>query len=171
AVETETSKEVLEGLEPHPNLKHLQISGYRSGTSPDWLVRTVSVTCLQTLHLEDCRELQVLPSLERLPLLTKLKLRNMWKVRQVTLPSLEELVLIEMPKLERCSCNSVRDLNSSLRVLTIKECGVLKVFPLFESCDKLIIEQKSWLSSLSVLTIHDCPQLIVSNPLPPSSST
>ncbi|KAG2581309.1 hypothetical protein PVAP13_6KG040500 [Panicum virgatum] len=171
AVETQTSKEVLEGLEPHPNLKHLQISGYRSGTSPDWLVRTVSVTCLQTLHLEDCRELQVLPSLERLPLLTKLKLRNMWKVRQVTLPSLEELVLIKMPKLERCSCNSVRDLTSSLRVLTIEECRVLEVFPLFESCEKLIMEQKSWLSNLSVLTIHDCPQLIVSNPLPPSSST
>ncbi|KAF8747222.1 hypothetical protein HU200_013275 [Digitaria exilis] len=58
AVETGTSKEVLEGLEPHPNLKHLHIYGYPSGTSPDWLVRTVSVTCLQTLHLEDCRELQ-----------------------------------------------------------------------------------------------------------------
>jgi len=48
---------------------------------------------------------------------------------------------------------------------------VLEVFPLFESCEKLIMEQKSWLSNLSVLTIHDCPQLIVSNPLPPSSST
>ncbi|KAF8747219.1 hypothetical protein HU200_013272 [Digitaria exilis] len=171
AVETGASKGVLEGLEPHPNLKHLHISGYPSGTSPDWLVRTVSVTCLQTLHLEDCRELQVLPSLERLPLLTKLKLRNMCKVREVTIPSLEELVLINLPKLERCSCSLVRDLNSSLRVLTIEGCRVLEVFPLFESCEKLNIEQKSWLSNLSVLTIHDCPQLIVSNPLPPSSST
>ncbi|KAF8649666.1 hypothetical protein HU200_064206 [Digitaria exilis] len=139
AVETGTSKEVLEGLEPHLNLKHLQISGYRSSTSPDWLVSTVSVTCLQTLHLEDCRELQVLPSLERLPLLTMLKLRNMWKVRQVRIPSVEELVLIEMPKLKSCFCNSARDFNSSLRVLTIKGCRVLK--------------------------------LIVSDPLPPSSST
>ncbi|KAG2574841.1 hypothetical protein PVAP13_7KG351800 [Panicum virgatum] len=164
------SKEVLEGLEPHHNLKHLQISGYFSGTSPDWLVSTVSVTCLQTLHLEDCRELQVLPSLERLPLLTKLKLRNMWKVRQVSVPSLEELVLIEMPELESCSCNSVRDLNLSLRVLLIDRCRVLKVFPLFESCAKLIIEQKSWLSGLSELTVHDCPNLTISHTLPPSSS-
>ena len=83
-VEIGTSKEVLEGLEPHQYLKLLQISGYRSYTFPDWLASTVSVTYLQTLHLEDCRELQVLPSLERLPLLTKLKLRNMQKVRQVT---------------------------------------------------------------------------------------
>ncbi|RLM75445.1 hypothetical protein C2845_PM15G22490 [Panicum miliaceum] len=169
-VETGASKEVLEGLEPHHNLKHLQICGYGSTTSPDWLVSTVSVTCLQTLHLENCRELQVLPSLERLPLLTKLKLRNMWKVRQVTVPPLEELVLIEMPKLESCSCNSVRDLNSSLRVLLIERCHVLKVFPLFDSCAKIIIEQKSWLPGLTELTIHVCPNLTISNALPPSSS-
>jgi hypothetical protein len=168
-VQKGTHKEVLEGLEPHQNLKHLQICGYGSTTSPEWLVRSVSVTCLQTLHLEDCRELQVLPSLERLPLLTKLKLRNMRKVRQVTVPSLEELVLTEMPELEGCSCNSVRDLNSSLRVLTIARCGALKVFPLFESCAKIIIEQKSWLSGLSELTIRLCPNLTVSHALPPSS--
>ncbi|WVZ87189.1 hypothetical protein U9M48_033869 [Paspalum notatum var. saurae] len=71
-----------------------------------------------------------------------------------------------MPKLERCSCNSIRNLNSSLRVLVIEECYELKVFPLFESCGKFRIEQ-----NLSKFIIHDCPQLIVSNPLPPSSST
>ncbi|CAL5025376.1 unnamed protein product [Urochloa decumbens] len=170
AAEIWTSKEVLEGLEAHHNLKHLQISGYRGVTSPDWLVSTVSVTCLQTLHLEDCRELQVLPSLEKLPLLTKLKLKKMWKVTQVTVPSLEELVLIEMPQLEGCSCNSVRDLNSTLRVLIIKGCWILKVFPLFERSTEFIIEQKSWLSGLSELTIHHCPHLTVSHTLPPSST-
>jgi len=169
-VEIGTSKEVLEGFEPHQYLNLLQISGYRSYTFPDWLASTVSVTYLQTLHLEDCRELQVLPSLERLPLLTKLKLRNMQKVRQVTVPPLEELVLIKMPKLERCSCNSVRDLNWSTRILMIEGCGVLKVFPLFDSCAKIIMEQKSWLFGLSELTIHDCPNLIISHTLPPSSS-
>ncbi|CAL5014818.1 unnamed protein product [Urochloa decumbens] len=163
-----TSKEVLVGLEAHHNLKHLQISGYRGVTSPDWLVSTV--TCLQTLHLEDCRELQVLPSLEKLPLLTKLKLKKMWKVTQVTVPSLEELVLIEMPQLEGCFCNSVRDLNSTLRVLIIKGCWILKVFPLFERSTEFIIEQKSWLSGLSELTIHHCPHLTVSHTLPPSST-
>ncbi|CAL5029947.1 unnamed protein product [Urochloa decumbens] len=164
------SKEVLEGLEPHHNLKHLQISGYRSSTSPDWLVSTVSVTSLQTLHLEDCRELQVLPSLERLPLLKKLKLIDMWKVTQVTVPSLEEMVLIEMPQLESCSCYSVRDLNSSLRVLIIEGCRVLMVFPLFQRSAEFSVEQKSWLSGLSKLTIHDCPCFTISHALPPSSS-
>ncbi|KAJ1272839.1 hypothetical protein BS78_06G233000 [Paspalum vaginatum] len=163
-------REVLQGLEPNQNLKHLLISGYSAATSPNWLSGIASLTCLQTLHLEDCRKLQVLPCLEMLPFLTKLMLRNMWKVTEVSIPSLEELVLIKMPKLERCSCNSVRNLNSSLRVLVIQELDELKVFPLFESCGKLRIEQKSWLSSLSKLTIRGCPQLIVSNTLPPSNS-
>jgi hypothetical protein len=165
------AKEVLEGLEPHHNLKHLRISGYSGATSPNWFSSVALYTCLQTLHLDDCGEWQALPSLERLPFLTKLKLRNMSKVTQVSIPPLEELMLIEMTKLERCSCNSVRDLNSSLRVLMIERCDVLKAFPLFESCKKFRIEHKSWLSGLSKLTIHDCPLLIVSNPLPPSSSS
>ncbi|XP_062227468.1 putative disease resistance protein RGA4 [Phragmites australis] len=164
----DTAREVLEGLEPHRNLKHLQISGYSGATSPGWL--GTSVSCLQTLHLEDCGEWQILPSLGRLSFLTKLKLRKMQKVTELSIPSLEGLVLIQMPQLERCSCNSVRDLNSSLRILKIKRCSELKVFPLFESCEKLKIEKKSWLSHLTKLTIHDCPRLTISNPLPPSSS-
>ncbi|XP_062226797.1 putative disease resistance protein RGA4 isoform X2 [Phragmites australis] len=164
----DTAKEVLEGLEPHRNLKHLQISGYSGVTSPAWLA--TSVSCLQTLHLEDCGEWQILPSLGRLSFLTKLKLRKMQKVIEVLIPSLDELVLIEMPKLEKCSCNSVRGLNSSLRVLNIQRCCVLKAFPLFESCEKHKIEKKSWLSRLRELTIHDCPYLTVSYPLPPSNA-
>lgn len=160
----DTAREVLEGLEPHHNLKHLQISGYDGATSPEWLA--TSLTSLQTLHLERCGKWRILPSLERLLFLRKLELRNMRNVTEVLLPSLEELVLIKMPKLERCSCTSVRDLNSSLRVLKIKMCPVLKVFPLFESSQKFKIEQKSLLSSLGELIIHECPQLLVPPPLP-----
>jgi hypothetical protein len=123
---------------------------------------------LQTIHLEDCKGLEIFPSLESLSSLTKLRLRNMPEVTKVLLPSLEELMLIDMPKLDRCFSNSVRDLNSSLRVLEIRTCRVLKIFPLFESCEILEIEQKSWLPNVSELTIHECPHLMVSNPLPPS---
>ncbi|CAN6342834.1 unnamed protein product [Urochloa humidicola] len=162
----DTPRDVLESLEPHHHLKHLQISGYSGVTSPTWL--GTSVTSLQSLHLEDCGEWKILPSLERLPLLTKLKLRNMREVIEVSIPSLEELGLIEMPKMERCSCKSVRDLSYSLRALQIKKCRILKAFPLFESYDNFEIEQDSWLH-LSELTVHDCPHLTVLHPLPPSS--
>ncbi|KAM0914598.1 hypothetical protein ACQ4PT_011394 [Festuca glaucescens] len=147
-------------------LFHLQALDIGSSTYP-----TISnVTSLQTLHLEDCGEWQILPSLEMLPFLMKLKLCKMHKVTDATFSSLEELILIEMPKLEKCSCTSMSDLNSSLRVLHIKMCRALKVFDLFENCNNFESKMKSWLSDLRKLIIYDCPHLQVMHPLPPSTN-
>uniref|UniRef100_A0A452XGX6 Uncharacterized protein n=12 Tax=Aegilops tauschii subsp. strangulata TaxID=200361 RepID=A0A452XGX6_AEGTS len=161
--------EVLEGLEPHNNLKHLQITGYNGATSPSWLTRNISLSYLQTLYLNGCGEWRILPSLRGLPFLAKLNLRNMPKLEEVSVPSLEELVLVKMPKLERCSCLSLRELNSCLRVLKIINCIALKVFDLFGNGHKLNIEQKSWLPRIWELIIHNCPLLLVPHPLPSSS--
>jgi len=155
---------IVEGMSDLVNMRNLVLSkGSCHAFSPAWLAR------LQMINLEDCEGWEILPSLERLSCLTKLKLRNMSKVTEFLIPSLEELELIDIPKLDRCFSNSVRNLNSSLRVLEIKRCRVLKAFPVFESCEKIEIEEKSWLPNVSELTIHKCPQLMVSNPLPPSS--
>ncbi|VAI40389.1 unnamed protein product [Triticum turgidum subsp. durum] len=159
------SVEVIEGHEPHNNLKHLRISGYNGHLSPSWLANSIS---LQTLHIEGCGKLEILPSFEQLPFLRKLKLTEMPSMTEVSIPSLEELVLIQMPKLERFSCMSTRDLNSNLRVLKIQRCPAMKIFPLFESSQKFKIEQKSWLPSLRELIINGCPNLHVPHPLPPS---
>uniref|UniRef100_A0A0D9W9P2 BED-type domain-containing protein n=1 Tax=Leersia perrieri TaxID=77586 RepID=A0A0D9W9P2_9ORYZ len=161
------ASEVLDGLEPHHSLKHLRISGYNGAALPTWL--SSSLTCLRTLHLESCGEWQRLP-LQNLRLLTKLVLIEIENATELSIPSLEELVLIKLPRLNTCCCTSVRGLNSSLRVLKIKECPVLEVFPLFENCQRFNIEQHSWLSNLSKLTIHDCPHLHVHNPLPHSTT-
>ena len=167
---SDIAREVLEGLEPHEGLKHLRIFGYNGATSPSWLSTNISVTSLQTLHLEDCGEWQILPSLEMFPFLTKLKLCKMQKVTEATFPLLEELILIEMPKLEKCSCTSMWDLNSSLRVLNIQMCRELKVFDLFENCNDFESKMKSWLPGLRKLIIYDCPHLEVMHPLPPSTN-
>lgn len=167
---SDIAREVLDGLEPHQGLKHLRIFGYNGATSPTWLATNIAVTSLQTLHLEDCGEWQILPSLEMLPFLTKLKLCKMQKVTEATFPSLAELILIEMPKLEKCSCTSMSDLNSSLRVLQIKMCRALKVFDLFENCNNFGSKMKSWLPGLRKLIIYDCPHLQVMHPLPPSTN-
>ncbi|XP_048548401.1 disease resistance protein RGA2-like, partial [Triticum urartu] len=161
--------DVLEGLEPNSNLKHLQISGYNGALSPFWLASNTPVTSLQTLHLENCGEWRILPSLGSLLFLTKLKLSSMQKVVEVFVPSLEELVLIKMPKLERCLCISKRDLNSSLRVLKIKWCPVLEVFDLFGNGQELKIEEP-WLPGLRKLIVHDCPHLLIPHCLPSSST-
>ncbi|XP_048554723.1 putative disease resistance protein RGA4 isoform X1 [Triticum urartu] len=174
SIETEEclQKEVLEGLQPHENLKHLQIFGYNGATSPSWLSGyrcNISVTSLQTLHLENCRKWRILPSLQLLPLLRKLKLSGMPKVVKISVPSLEELVLVKMKKLETCSCTYMRGLNSCLRVLKIKNCTSLKVFDLFGDGHKFKTEKKSWLPRIWELVIHNCPLLLVPHPLPSSS--
>ncbi|KAE8770057.1 putative disease resistance protein RGA4 [Hordeum vulgare] len=169
-MEEHSPAEVLEGLRPHNNLKHLQVSEYTGATSPSWLASNTTATSLQTLHLENCGEWQILPSLEGLPFLAKLSLSNMTKVKEVSVPSLEELVLIKMPKLERCSCISLMDLNSCLRALTIQNCPALKVFDLFGNGHKFKIEQKSWLPRLRELTLQNCHLLVVPHPLPSAST-
>ncbi|VAI63585.1 unnamed protein product [Triticum turgidum subsp. durum] len=62
---------------------------------------------LHTLHLEDCGEWKILPSLEMLQFLKRLKLSNMQRVREVLVPPLEELVLDGMLDLHICSCTSM----------------------------------------------------------------
>ena len=47
---------------------------------------------LHTVHLEDWGERRILPSLEMLRFLRRLKLSNMQRVREILVPSLDELV-------------------------------------------------------------------------------
>jgi hypothetical protein len=153
-----TTDDVLEGLEPHHNLKHLQLTRYSGATSPTWLASTV--TSLQGLHLYNCREWRVVRSLEKLPLLQKLKLVRMWNLMEVSIPSyLEELVLVDMPKLKKCVGTYGQDLTSGLRELMVKDCPQLKEFTLFHS-NLFHSQQKSWFPSLNKLTISHCQHIM-----------
>ncbi|KAL5227231.1 hypothetical protein ABZP36_015496 [Zizania latifolia] len=149
--EEKTRDDVLEGLEPHQNLKHLQLSRYSGSTSLSW--KASRVTSLQVLHLENCREWRITQSLEMLPVLRKLKLIRMWNLMEVSIPSfLEELVLVNMPKLEKCVGTSGIDLTSHLRVLVVKDCPQLIEFTLFHS-NYFHAKQKSCFPTLKKLTI------------------
>uniref|UniRef100_A0A0D9W9N8 NB-ARC domain-containing protein n=1 Tax=Leersia perrieri TaxID=77586 RepID=A0A0D9W9N8_9ORYZ len=136
-------------------------------TSPTWLASLL--TCLQTLHLENCGKWQRLP-LGSLGLLRKLVLIEMENATEVSIPSLEELVFIDLLRLKTCYCSLVRDLNFSLRFLNIKGCPMLEVFPLFEDCLQFEIERTSCMPRLSKVTIHDCPCLHMHNPIPLSTT-
>jgi hypothetical protein len=151
-----------ERLEPRPDVKELQISGLSDPESN-------FLASFEMVHIDDCVEWKILPSFGRFPFLTMLNLISLPKVTEVLVPSLEELVLVGMPKLERCSCTSVEGMNSSLRVLLIEKCYALKEFDLFENDDRFEIEQRSWLPGLKKLILRACPHLKVLNPLPPST--
>ncbi|XP_037454454.1 putative disease resistance protein RGA3 [Triticum dicoccoides] len=124
---------------------------------------------LHTVHLEDHGERIILPSLEMLRFLKRLKLRNMQRVREVLVPSLEELVLHGMTDLQRCSCTSMGDMKANLREMEIQRCPALEVFDLFQKGHNYEIDDKPWLPSLKKLILLDCPHLQVQIPLPPSA--
>ncbi|KAE8779875.1 putative disease resistance protein RGA3 [Hordeum vulgare] len=120
-----------------------------------------TLPALQKVRIGNCGEKQAILSLEKLPFLTTLKLTNMRGVREVLVPSLEELVLVNMPELERCSCTSVAGLVSSLRVLEIRKCEALKVFDLFEKAHNSETRlQLHSCTSLEDLRIEDCRGII-----------
>ncbi|XP_047063667.1 disease resistance protein RGA2-like [Lolium rigidum] len=158
SLQPQAAKNVLEGLQPHQNLKTLKITGY-GGTTPSWLSSTFSVISLEILHLEKCREWRILPTLE-MPFLRKLTLIRMLNVMEISVPSLEELVLTDMPKLEKCTGSYGKELTSRLKVLMIRNCPQLNEFTLFRSYSSFDAEQKSWFPSLKKLSIKHCPQII-----------
>ncbi|XBJ04574.1 hypothetical protein VPH35_023487 [Triticum aestivum] len=160
SLQTEASKDVLEGLQPHQDLKTLKITGYGGATSPTWLYNTSSVTLLQILHLEKCREWQILPTPAMIPFLSKLTLIRMLNLMEISVPSLEELILIDMPKLDKCIGSYGMELTSHLRVLMIKNCPQLNECTLFQSYSSFDAEQKSWFPSLMKLSIGQCPHIL-----------
>jgi hypothetical protein len=150
---------VIEGLCPNSNIKHIQIRGFNGRVSPTWLRTNSSVTSLRSLHLEDCSQWRLV-QLERITSLATLKLVKMWSIVEISVPSLEELMLIELPNVERCIGTYKKDLSSRLRILRMERCGKLKNLTLFQSYDCFKAEQKTWFPFLSKLTIKHCPQIM-----------
>ncbi|XP_048557165.1 disease resistance RPP8-like protein 3 [Triticum urartu] len=157
----------VEGWEPHWDLKVLQISGYDFAL-PIVVDNITLITSSQMVQIWNCSEWKILPFLERFQFLTKLELRNLPKVIEILVPSLEELALVKMPKLEKCSCTSVEGMSSRLRALQIEDCQSLKEFDLFENNDEFKTEQRSWAPNLRELSLEYCPHLKVLKPLPRS---
>ncbi|XP_044326112.1 disease resistance protein RGA2 isoform X2 [Triticum aestivum] len=166
-LQPDVAKDVLEGLQPHQDLKTLEITGYGGATSPTWLSNTSLVTLLQILHLEKCREWQMLPTPEMLPFLRKLTLIRMLNLTEISVSSLEELILIDMPKLKKCIGSYGMELTSRLRVLMIKNCPQLNECTLFQSYSSFNAEQKSWFPSLRKLSIGQCPHILNNWPILP----
>nr|AVK42825.1 Sr21 [Triticum monococcum] len=166
SLQPEAAEDVLDGLQPHQNLKTLEITGYGGAISPTWLSSAFSVTSLQILHLEECREWQIL-STHGMHSLRKLTLIRMLNLMELSVPSLVELILIGMPKLKKCTGSYGMDLTSHLSVLMIKNCPQLNELTLFQSYSSFDAEQKSWFPSLSKLSIGQCPHIINNWPILP----
>ncbi|XP_057781735.1 putative disease resistance protein RGA4 isoform X2 [Salvia miltiorrhiza] len=108
---------VLEGLQPHSDLKKLEIRGFNGSRFPLWTqkmaVGDVVLNKLMSLSLYDCGECEEIPMLGHLPNLKSLQLGRLINLKcinssfygmvnkdtRIVFPALERLTLWFMPKL------------------------------------------------------------------------
>ncbi|XP_071929954.1 putative disease resistance protein RGA3 [Coffea arabica] len=150
---------VLEGLQPHPNLTELQILKFMGDQFPQWFMN-LTLTSLVELRVEDCTRCRKLPALGQLPFLKCLYLTRLENIRSIGLSfystSAEEdggsggsstiSRQTFFPALKKLSLKSMKNLeewkDAPKMMSTAGEVHVMDVFPVLEK-----------------LSISDCPQL------------
>ncbi|XP_010275815.1 PREDICTED: putative disease resistance protein At3g14460 isoform X1 [Nelumbo nucifera] len=158
----ERTLEIIEGLQPHSNLEDLNISCYPGSRFPSWIKM---LSNLQILQLCECKQLNALPPLGRLPLLKYLWIKGMSNIKHVgpefcgqEFQSLEVLKLISNTEWEEwCFEGGVDDQEQqdtkclqffpSIGSLTIQNCPKLRRLPSYR------------FASLLSLNIADCNEL------------
>ncbi|WOL15122.1 disease resistance protein RGA4 [Canna indica] len=147
--------EVLECLEPPPNLKELEIHWFGGCRTPSWLEKQ-SLTLLQSIHLKGCKRWQQLPPLGYLPVLQFLGIDSMDATIDggdgsvEIFPTLRELWLADASIfLDGISFeDQSRKFFHQLRKLSAVNCKTVKGLP-----------PLSLFSSLEELEIKMCPDL------------
>ncbi|XP_037444668.1 putative disease resistance protein RGA4 [Triticum dicoccoides] len=155
------SKDVLEGLQPHPNLQELMIEGYGATSFPSWMLEAHLFTKLKSLYVGNCRHLVVLPPFGKITSLKHLTLNNLPSVKQVDgtsfdcFPNLEDLKVSLMTSWTNWS-HAESDHGPLLQRVTrfeLHDCPLLKEVPYL-----------SFMSSLSELDISVCGDFVKALP-------
>ncbi|PIA32307.1 hypothetical protein AQUCO_04500127v1 [Aquilegia coerulea] len=179
--EEESDRDVIEGFQPHPNVKRLFITRYQGRTFPSWFQFSTLPNIVEIL-LKRCSRSEHLPSLGRLPLLKYLDMSGMQHVKYFSngdmvncFPSLEELYLSDMPALEEwfsymSDSGGQNDviMFPSLKHLRIRRCRKMKRLPLssflesldVEDCDEMLLRSLKDLPRLSSLKVNCFTEVI-----------
>ncbi|KAG6393638.1 hypothetical protein SASPL_147882 [Salvia splendens] len=151
---------VLEGLQPHINLKKLKIYGFKGKIFPTWAAKMAVRDGLQRswvpldnvieIRLYRCSEIEEIPAMEHLANLRSLTLWELKKVRLIN-SSFGNLKSLRIEKFEALEClgEELFYNNHNLSKLRIKKCSVLRELP----------DGLNTLESLEELIIMDCPKL------------
>ncbi|KAI9396833.1 hypothetical protein POPTR_004G170232v4 [Populus trichocarpa] len=158
------SEDVLEGLQPHPDLRSLTIEGYGGGYFSSWILQLNNLT---VLRLNGCSKLRQLPTLGCLPRLKILKMSGMPNVKCIgkefysssigsaaeLFPALEELTLRGMDGLEEWMVpGGEGDLVfPCLEELCIEECRQLRQLPTLGCLPRLKILKMSGMPNVKCI--------------------
>ncbi|XP_068343522.1 putative disease resistance protein RGA3 [Pyrus communis] len=138
-------EDILEGLQPHPNLESLTIEEFKGTKFASWMTRNCRVTNLRHLIIRSCQKLLSLCcGLEYCPSLETVNIDDCGNLESFQISpsqSLQELKIVGCPKLR---CTSIQSL-PSLRDLVIKRCTTLEGDLSLNGC-----------TSLRELRIEDC---------------
>ncbi|KAL2492903.1 putative disease resistance RPP13-like protein 1 [Abeliophyllum distichum] len=152
---------VLEGLQPHPNLRSIVIEGFRGKNFPLWTMKMLKLDKLIKIELRNCYNCEKIPMLGHLPLLKYLKLNGLTNVRsiglsfygasdcsstsrndgqetRVSFPSLKSLKIEKMPNLTEWAEAQTSEVQvfPCLENLKIKKCCKLMTAPKHFPCLK-----------------------------------
>ncbi|CDP11188.1 unnamed protein product [Coffea canephora] len=172
-------EDVLEGLPPHSDIKHLAIENYKGTAFPSWMQNTsepLILHHLEKIELEDCSYCEELPPLGHLPFLKVVKISGMVNVKSIgaefygltdvdgpltartVFPKLRELTLRQLTSLVEWSEPVTRSNHSStvcplLEKFEVEQCPKLKRLPnvITSSREHLRRLEVAWCDSLYCL--------------------
>ncbi|XP_068343529.1 putative disease resistance protein RGA3 [Pyrus communis] len=165
-------EDILEGLQPHPNLESLTIEEFKGTKFASWMMRNCRVTNLRHLRIRSCEKLLSLCcGLEYCPSLETVKIKNCGNLESFQISpsqSLQKLKIVGCPKLR---CTSIQSL-PSLCNLVIERCTTLEGDLSLNGCTSLrhliirycdgftsILSGLHSCTSLRTLRIWNCPNL------------
>ncbi|XP_070012816.1 putative disease resistance RPP13-like protein 1 [Nicotiana sylvestris] len=160
---SQNERDILGEIHPNPNIKELEINGYRGTNFPYWLA-DYSFSELVELSLNNCKDCYSLPAFGQLPSLKFLSIQGMHRIIEVTeefygsssskkpFNSLEKLEFAEMLEWEQWHALGNGEF-PTLQELSIK------------NCPKLIGKLPENLRSLIKLKISKCSELNLETPI------
>ncbi|XP_077221076.1 disease resistance protein RGA2-like [Tasmannia lanceolata] len=133
-------EEVFEVIQPHKNLRRLEIWNYFGLKFPKWIEDRALLPYLVSLELIKCNKVEHLPPLGMLCSLKSLHICGMGEVKRIGrefygkgevrgFPKLERFVLEEMSSWEEWDMSVAEGEMPRLRELKLQGCPLLKAFP------------------------------------------
>ncbi|GKV18577.1 hypothetical protein SLEP1_g28937 [Rubroshorea leprosula] len=151
-------EDILEGLQPHSNLKGLTIECYCGKSCPSWMLETKNfLKNLMFMTFYECPWLESIPSLS-LSNEAKVEIKNCKNLKSIACWFLQKLIIEECEELVGVEIGPVA--MKSLKEVHIESCGKLVNLPMI-----------SKLQSLEVFELQQCKELKMIGDDAPFNST